>query len=54
MNYLKSFEYTKDIVAAKMQNSTVVPNKSNGKLVAEFFVEIFEKLSELENKYTKE
>lgn len=46
----KALEYTKDIVASKMVKTDLRPCKEAGERVAEFFEEIYNKISELEAK----
>lgn len=40
---------TVEITVAKMSNSSVTPNEENGKAVANFMQEIYNKLVELNN-----
>ena len=40
-------EKTVEITVAKMSNSSVTPNEENGKAVADFMQEIYNKLVEL-------
>ena len=47
---LKALEYTKEIVVAKMSSTELVPTKANGKHVADFAEEIFNKLCDLEDR----
>jgi hypothetical protein len=40
---------TVEITVAKMSNSSITPNEENGKAVANFMQEIYNKLVELDN-----
>lgn len=42
-------ESVKEITVAKMSNTTYAPNKENGRDVADFMQEIYNKLVELNN-----
>ena len=46
----KALEYTKEIITARLSNSTGPLNKEGGQSVAEFFEAIFNKIVELEKK----
>lgn len=45
--------YVKDITVAKMQSSNLSANENNGKDVANFMQQIYDKLSELNQEETK-
>ena len=45
--------YVKDITVAKMQSSNLSANKESGKDIAEFMLQIYDKLSELKKLETK-
>lgn len=45
--------YVKDITIAKLQSSNISANENNGKDVANFMQQIYDKLSELNHLETK-
>lgn len=45
--------YVKDITIAKLQSSNLSANENNGKDVANFMQQIYDKLSELNKEETK-
>lgn len=45
-----AFDATKEIVIAKMTNTTLAPCKNGGKDVGDFFQEIYDKLLEIAKK----
>lgn len=45
-----AFESAKEIVVARMANTTVSPNKDGGKWVADFFEEVYNRLAEIVNR----
>lgn len=49
-NNAAALTYTKEIVVAKMSNTTLPVNKENGQMVADFFEAIFNKLVELDDR----
>lgn len=56
MNYPRetALQITKEIVVAKMQNSSVIANKIGGENVAEFFEEIYNKVSAIATDIAKD
>lgn len=42
-----ALDAAKEITVAKMENSTISPSKNSGKVVADFYEELFRKILEL-------